>query len=105
LFLVINEIEFMKEHLKKLRAKPEHEKTKILYISMFVVMFIVVALWAGMLKMRLGEAKTNVTKSSVFQPFAMIKESFKKAYDEASGGVANIKNSVSDVSKDQINNK
>ena len=70
------------ETIENVHKKPEYLRRRVLYVSMFVIMFIVIAVWASTLRITLGETKGEEVAAS---PFTVFKDMAKESYGMLEG--------------------
>lgn len=72
----------MLSDLEKIKKKPEHIRKRILYISVFSIMALILFIWMHALENRLHSVKEKSKKENSLSPFSAIgsfaKETFKK---------------------------
>jgi len=79
----------MKNYIKKIKNKPEHERKKFLILWMFVSMVIVVFIWVYSLGSRFnGSTKEKVRED--IQPFNMFKDTISETINSVSDNLKNI---------------
>lgn len=89
----------MEKFISKLREKPETEKKRILFISLFVVMAIIVSLWLYGLTHTLTPKVVKETKDEV-KPFELLGLKFRGTYENITASV----NKAKFLKKDQVEN-
>ena len=61
------------DNIEKLHKKPDHIKRRILLVSVFVLMFVVVSVWVSTLRITMGrESKKDSQVSSPFSVFSVL---------------------------------
>lgn len=75
--------------LETIQKKPERIKRRILFVSLFVLMFIVTAVWVSTLKVTLGNGG-GVKEAAISSPFSVFKDIIG---DSVSIGFSGVKNS------------
>ena len=63
------------DNIEKLHKKPDHIKRRILLVSVFVIMFVVVSVWVSTLRMTLGreDQKRQPSFLASFRFFGIVK--------------------------------
>jgi hypothetical protein len=71
-------------YIERLKEKPEHVKQRIQYISVFVIMSLIIALWIGTFKSRFIEKDETVEGSNpvslIGRAFSSIKEDISERF-------------------------
>lgn len=71
-------------YIERLREKPEHVKQRVLYISVFIIMSLIIALWLATFKSRfVSTEKTEETSnplSLLGRGFSSIQEEIKERF-------------------------
>jgi len=70
------------ETIENVHKKPEYLRRRILYVSMFVVMFIIIAVWTSTLRVTFAETKGDEVAAS---PFTVFKEMVSESYGMLEG--------------------
>lgn len=93
----------MRAYIKKLQAKPEPERRKILFGSMATSVAFVLVVWILSLGYRFGAegkiAKTDAVDKEI-KPFALFAQSISDTYKNVT---ASVGDSVSNVKKEKEN--
>jgi hypothetical protein len=83
----------MFSYIEKIREKPEHARRLILFVSVGVIMFIIIAVWLSTVSVRFStESKIKKDVSNKISPFSIIGGSTTDFYH-------NLKNKISDIKR------
>jgi len=77
--------------LETIQKKPERIKRRILFFSLFMLMFIITAVWVSTLKVTLGSKEDSAKKTSISSPFSVFKDIIG---DSVGMGVDGVKDSL-----------
>ena len=80
------------DNIEKLHKKPDHIKRRILLVSVFVLMFIVVSVWVSTLRITLG--KESPKDSQVSSPLSVFLGTIKDGVDVGISGVVDSVNKL-----------
>lgn len=63
--------------IEDLQRRPESVRRRVLFVSLAVIMFVVIAVWVSTLKVTLGASLNAEKAQSVYTPFGAIADVFK----------------------------
>lgn len=72
--------------LETIQKKPERIKRRILFVSLFMLMFIITGVWVSTLKITLGKGE-NAKEASISSPFSVFKDIVGDSVEMGIGGV------------------
>lgn len=75
------------DKIENMQKKPDHIKRRVLFASVFIIMFIIAAAWISTLKVSLGE---QAKEKSISSPFSVFKDMIGETVSKTSDGIADI---------------
>ncbi|MCK6462299.1 MAG: hypothetical protein L6Q29_00530 [Candidatus Pacebacteria bacterium] len=83
------------DKIENMQKKPDHVKRRIVFVSLFVIMFIIVAAWVSTLRLTTGESLKKET--AVSSPFAVFKEMVEDGVAQMAGGLSDMAGSLDEA--------
>ena len=80
------------DNIEKLHKKPDHIKRRILLVSVFVLMFIIVSVWVSTL--RISSGKESPKDSRISSPLSVFLGTVKDGVDVGISGVVDSVNKL-----------
>ena len=89
----------MEKFLQNIQNKPEHIRWRILYITLFISMALVVSIWILTIRgyiLPQKEVPIQEAKETSSSPFKILKDSGSVLFGDFVGGIKEIKSNVSE---------
>lgn len=80
----------MRAYIKKIQAKEEDARKRILVGTLIVSMFLVGSVWVYGLTDRFGKKEVAIADETSVKPFALFKDSISNLYQDVTASVGNI---------------
>lgn len=75
------------DKIENVQKKPETIRRRIVAVSVFVIMFLVIVIWVSTIRLSFGADDTEKETASIYSPFSMIKDIIKDGFKVSGGGI------------------
>ncbi|PJE73599.1 MAG: hypothetical protein COV02_01685 [Candidatus Terrybacteria bacterium CG10_big_fil_rev_8_21_14_0_10_41_10] len=85
------------DKIESVQKKPENIKRRILFISLVVIMFFIIAIWALTFNVKMERVVKENDNASMSSPLGVFKSIFKDSVKIGSEGAEKVKNAINEI--------